>query len=670
MKQASSMAGIESIPRLTCTNFAKTWFVNDGIIPSCPEDWFASAYLGNGFIGVRPGPNPLLNAKTVVGGFVAAYHDGSMPFECYALAPYPLETDILASGMSMLANPQRVTVDSQTIDMSTGELLTTMVYRPTHGVDIHVEVMQFASRTTPSLLCQEIVLSSSTHVEAEIRLKDKSGLHHSRNTLGIALTTPSQQKFDLGNNTKHRFHVTAAMVCEFYHPEPRMQALRLAGWAKMLGFKKLREQNRAAWSDLWKGRVKVLGDPDAQRALDVAFFYMHSSAHPACRTGIPPFGLSQYKDYEGHVFWDMDHWVLHAVLPISPPAAKAMLEFRSLGLPNAQNLASLYGLDGAQFPLQQGSNLSEVTIPSSPTGWGMIFTPPVVALAFWEYVMATDDREYLRQSAWPVIREVAKWIESRGEFTFQGFEIRDVIGIDDVGVQDNNSFNNVLCRMVMQAAIESAKRLGLDVPAIWERIRDSIVVAKDKGGTVVLRSSPADPSHTGEPVYAPGMLQMLFWHDPSEYGAITEELLRATYEHEEDVRRELPAHYSNPVSEKAPGFTAPPFAVCAAFYGDRKKAAEIFRYAWERYWVEPYGVSREYQNYHDGEYLMNHASLLQAAIFGFTGLRIRDGDWAKYPASLPAGWERIEIERIWVRGKPMRLIAEQGKKAELIEIPE
>ena len=35
-------------------------------------------------------------------------------------------------------------------------------------------------------------------------------------------------------------------------------------------------------------------------------------------------------------------------------------------------------------------------------------------------------------------------------------------------------------------------------------------------------------------------------------------------------------------------------------------------------------------------------------------------EWCGGPISLPAGWESIEAERIWVRGKPMRLTAPQG----------
>jgi hypothetical protein len=51
---------------------------------------------------------------------------------------------------------------------------------------------------------------------------------------------------------------------------------------------------------------------------------------------------------------------------------------------------------------------------------------------------------------------------------------------------------------------------------------------------------------------------------------------------------------------------------------------------------------------------------------GFTGLRISEGDWRKYPAILPAGWKRMEIDRIWIRGKPFRMTAEQEKPAALV----
>ena len=54
-------------------------------------------------------------------------------------------------------------------------------------------------------------------------------------------------------------------------------------------------------------------------------------------------------------------------------------------------------------------------------------------------------------------------------------------------------------------------------------------------------------------------------------------------------------------------------------------------------------------------------------MLGFTGLRIRTGDWRAYPATLPEGWSRIEIDRLWVRGKPQRLTAENGSPGQFLD---
>jgi hypothetical protein len=114
------------------------------------------------------------------------------------------------------------------------------------------------------------------------------------------------------------------------------------------------------------------------------------------------------------------------------------------------------------------------------------------------------------------------------------------------------------------------------------------------------------------------------------------------------------------------GFATAGVATSAALFGDKAKAAGLFREAWKDGWLEPYGMSRELPSQDYGCFVTNCGALLQTAMLGFTGLRINDGDWRKYPASLPQGWTRIEIDRIWVKGMPKRLIAEDGRLPELL----
>jgi len=675
--RASAASEVPSIPRIECSSFAKDF------VPTC---------LSNGLIGIRPGSNPLTQARTVVGGFVRSHPD--LRVESLAAAPYPLATDILVNGVSFLKNPGALETHRQTLDMATGELVTDMTFTPTGQFKLEFQVLQFCSRSVPSLLCQEILLAPSSSMVIEIRTSiarkgvpgsvylsrapspnKKSdqqvlGFRNNRNKLGVALVFPQAQdlvqkglgihSLEAKSGRTYSFRTIAGMVSEVYDPEPELQALRVASWGEMVGFDLLREQNRSCWSDLWKSRVKVYGDAEAQTALDAAFFYLHSSFHSSCRTGVPPYGLSQFEHLGGRVFWDMDSWCLSPTLLASPASAKAMLEYRLRGLEAAQERAALFGYRGAQFPWEATIDGYEGSPSSIATGWAEHHITPDVALAFWEYQLATDDDVFLREGTWPVLRNVAEWIESRGIYTERGFEIRHVMGVDESQTTtNNNSYMNLVCKMAMQAATECAHKVGIIPPKNWKQIAKSIAITLDKERRFVIPYDGAEPG----PAYSVGMLQFLFLHGMP----VSQVLFKNTYEFEEQLRVSLPSAASNPGSPKAPAFTSPPFAVCAAFFDDRRKAAELFENAWKPYWAAPYGLAKEYRFFPDGSYVTGYGSLLQAAMFGFTGLRITDRDWRQYPAKMPAGWRRIEIDRIWVKGKPMKVIAEHGRLTELIE---
>src|SRR5260370_850680 len=330
---------------------------------------FDPAYLSNGLIGIRPGPNPLASAQTCVSGFVFA-HAGHW-IESLSPAPYPLETDIRIKELSLLRHPDLLKVQRQTLDMSCGELFSELVFAPDNGVRLNIEVLQFASRSVPSLLCQEIRLTSSVDAEIEFLASiDSSGVpgrtyltqppertqidlvsgiesEGKSCKLGIALwvltpdvpvqkqepsltVTGSTRTYTLKAKSGQvvRFRPIPAMVSELYHPEPPLEAIRLASWGSLLGFERLRRDNRAASADLCKSRGKVIGDADAQRVLDAAFFYLHSSLHASTRTGMPPFGLSQFAYYYGHSFWATETWSLLPFTLTAPPTASRLLEYR------------------------------------------------------------------------------------------------------------------------------------------------------------------------------------------------------------------------------------------------------------------------------------------------------------------------------------------------------
>lgn len=684
-------------------------------IPGFPRDHFARAYLGDGLLGIRPNPNPLSQSETVAAGFVFSNPEGG--FEMAAPAPYPLGTDIRVGGSSLLGDSGRLTVHSQTLDMQTAELVTEMSFTAANGIRLDLKVTQFLARSVPSLMCQEIQITPSQDARIEIvpaiqregipgtvyRDRLPAGrrtqvaqvlglLSDLGSKIGEAVLIPPaaglEQKMDgtyILTVKKGRigvFRTIAAVVTTAYHPSPDLEAIRVANWGGMLGFDELRAQNRNAWRSLWKSRVVVEGDEASQRALDAAFFYVHSSVHRDLLTGVPPFGASQWSDYAGHVFWDMDSWILPAVIPADPAAARAMVRYRARGLKAAKQKAASFGFQGAMYPWESGLDGSEQTPSEAETGWAEQHIVPDVAVGAWEYYEATGDTETLHQAVWPIEREVAEWISHRGVFTPKGYEIRHVMGANEwVADVDNDSLMNLMCKMALRDAIEAARAMGKTPPPEWSRVEKAIYIPVDPVRHVIQPFSLDGPLlYYNEPknryeevdirkhpdAYTLGNVQMLVFHDPP----IPFSLFRNTWAYEETLRVQRAPTPSVPGSVRSPGFSIPPLAACAAMFDDRQKAAALFHLAAEQYVTGPFQISKEYRPYHDGAYITNQASLLLAAIYGFTGLRISKGDWRKYPVSLPEGWKRIEIQRMWIRGRAYHMIAEEGKPLRLEPIRE
>jgi trehalose/maltose hydrolase-like predicted phosphorylase len=442
----------------------------------------------------------------------------------------------------------------------------------------------------------------------------------------------------------------AALVSQLYHSEPNLEAVRLARWGSGLGFDLLRSEHRRAWSDLWKSRVRISGDTDDQRLLDAAYFYLQSSLHPSNQTGMPPFGLSQCDHYYGHSFWDTETWSFLPVALTCPDSARSLLEYRVRGLTAARRLAALYGYRGAQYPWEAGQiDGSEVTPTFAQTGWREQHVTPDVALCFWEYQLATDDAGFLREGTWPVLQAVAEWIESRGIESGRGFEIQHIMGPNErIPDTSNNAYVNIICKMVLAAAQECARQVGAKAPPSWKRIQETLVIPLDQTRQVILPYDNAKPgAQEGF-----GDLDRLTVHDPP----LSSEIIRRTYDYEDQTRGSRSGGI---------GFSTAARAATAASMGDRKRARELFDQSWKNAWLAPFGMIRESPRQEYGCFLTNFGSPLQTAMLGFTGLRIRQGDWRAYPATLPEGWSRIEIDRLWVRGQPKRLIAESGRLAEL-----
>ena len=121
----------------------------------------------------------------------------------------------------------------------------------------------------------------------------------------------------------YTLHHFTGLVASQMHHEPHRQAARLAGMAAQRGFRRLRDENRGAWEEIWKGRITIAGAGERWQAMaDAAYYYLHASAHSSSLFSTSMFGLAywpNYHYYKGHVMWDIESFMFPTLLLTAPP---------------------------------------------------------------------------------------------------------------------------------------------------------------------------------------------------------------------------------------------------------------------------------------------------------------------------------------------------------------
>jgi len=673
-----------------------------------PED--PPAYVANGFAGLRIGPVPWSGGTAVVNGFFGEHPAEGV--EALEEIPYPIGGDIRIGHRWMSLSPARAEFLEQSYDMGCGELRSAFVYR-TGEAAAAIEITVFCSRTMPTL----IVERTSVTVDRPCGIGLRSCIDHreapgswlKRHTpgsrgswtpdgamlwqsvggasrVGIAYATVfsgtddcRRERTEQGErsllHTDYAFRAEpgrtytvdriVSCVPSMLHGDPDRQAIRLAYLGAQKGFDALREDNRQAWADLWKGRVLIEAeDPKWQRYADAAYFYLHTSVHASSPNSTGLFGLGPWKNYHGflgHVFWDIETFALPPLLLTAPHAAKALLRYRTRNLEAAGRNAALHGYRGLMFPWESGTRGEEVT----PSGWPQIMYEQHVTLdiafAFSQYAHASGDELFLREMAWPVLRGAAEWLESRVVWTERGCELRGVMGIDEGAANvDNNSWTNALAIVTLREAIAAARRLGYSPPPSWEAMAEAMYMPVD-GETRVLLKYDGYRYREGDHC-CPDSLCAFF---------------PLNYRTDPGVERETFAQFLR-WSESSIGYPmhSPLHGVWACRIGDRKLALERLERGVADYIFGPYLETDEFGSSYTatkekvGPYLAHAGGYLLSCMYGFTGLQIGEGEpseWLRHPVVLPEGWESVRIGRVWIRGRPARLTARQGDERARLE---
>jgi protein-glucosylgalactosylhydroxylysine glucosidase len=674
---------------------------------------YIPAYLSNGLLGLRVGRIPLIQGLCIVNG-LAAIHPADQ-VEGFARAPHPVAGDIALNGNKLSEHPERGRFIEQRYDFSCGELRSRFAF-DADGIRADAEHLVFCSRTQPTLVLQELRVTVNSDCDLSITMlidqtdvpgrykkretdtpgADKPAVdgsllwecHGSLSTCGAAYVT----RFEGGEDVKkereehdetaplrtsyslraragstHVVRTFSSLIPSQTHSEPHRQALRLAAIGSNLGFDRLREENRVAWNDLWRGRVQLIGAGRRwQSYADAAYYYLHSSAHGSSLFSTSMFGLAywpNYHYYRGQVMWDIETFVFPPTLLTDPRAADSLLYYRSERTHAARRNAALNGYRGLQFPWASGPLHGEEMIRvSAPLIALEQHVGLSVALAFAQYAHVTGDEDFLNERAWPILEGVAQWISSRVERTGRGYEIKRIIGIAEQREEpiDNAGYINMAAKRVLYEAAAAARRLGRKDADWWEGVAERLFVPWANG--VLLNHDRFTPEEGGVTGATPEALAALF---PIGYCAGP------------DTERSTIEFYLDRVDE----FIGYPMlsallGVYAAWIGDRKRSLDLFERGYADFILEPFSETAEFsrkkfpEKPRVGPFQANLGGFLTSCLLGLPGIQIgpeEPSSWARRPVKLPAGWDAIEVERLWIRNRPASLRAAHGAERAEIE---
>ena len=420
--------------------------------------------------------------------------------------------------------------------------------------------------------------------------------------------------------------------------------LALAREARARGFERLLAEHRAAWAQLWQSDIEIEGDARAQQVTHSELYYLLACSTAGTAFSPGPDALT--PDYAAHVFWDSDTWIFPALLLLDPERARPLVDFRLRTLTAAEARARAHGYQGAMYPWESDPENGTDQTPHSAVLLAdtEIHVTADVAIAQWQYYLATRDREWLRTHGWPVIREVARFWASRS--TYNAGEHRyEIAHVNSVAESHNDipndTFTNVSAARALAIAAAAARVLGERADPVWDKEAREMYVPMAPGGTHHLPFDPSVASTSHD--FGGGPVPLLFL--PSLDLIMSPALRRGDFDY---------AVAPTPLARAGSGSMGiAPSMVAAATVGDGEEGAGLLAGNLNGGTLKsPFNVRTETAHNNTGYFLTGSAGYLQALIYGFTGLRIREqGLVEAYPPMLPKSWTSLTLRNVSFRGQ-------------------
>lgn len=433
------------------------------------------------------------------------------------------------------------------------------------------------------------------------------------------------------------------------------------------------------------------------------------------RMGIGAKALSG-EGYKGHSFWDTEIFILPFFTFSNPETAKSLLKYRYHGLAGARQKALENGYKGAMYPWEsawptdgevtpQWGDVDIVTGEQSKILSGFIeqHITADIAFAVYQYMLATDDKEFLSDYGYEIIFDTANFWASRLEWDTQKkeYHINNVIGPDEYKEHvNNNAYTNYMAYFNMKLAVRYYEKLMREDPEKFTQLDSKLKLSEayrlwgDRIGKLYLPvPGELDNVIAQDDTYMDlEEIDLTKYKDQQEVRGIYKDynaeqinklqvtkqadvltliyLIEQTFLNNDPVLlmkiKESNFHFYEPRTLQDSSLSLAIHAIIANDIGKEEYGYQLFKEACE------IDLGPLMKTSDDGVHAASIGGIWSSAVFGFAGVRIVNEKLSINP-SLPKHWNSMKFSFYWqgssinlsISGSTLSLQSDEGEMLEL-----
>ena len=443
----------------------------------------------------------------------------------------------------------------------------------------------------------------------------------------------------LEKGEKYTFTLIGSLTSSVQSDDPYNQAERMSIYANLQGVDELKRRHQEEWDKLWKSDITIEGDKQAQQDIHSMLYHLYAFSNQNSEFLLSPMGLSG-TGYNGHTFWDTEIWMFPVLLALQPEIAKNLIEYRYNRLDKAIVNAKNYGYKGAMYPWESAASGEEETPVWALTGTYEHHITGDIAIAAWQYYTVTQDKEWLRERGWDILKNTALFWQSRVTPENAKYAIKNVVCADEWAENvDNNAFTNAVAKLNLEYATKCANILGYTPDPEWKVISDNLIFTQMPNGV-----TKEHDTYNGNNIKQADVNLLAY-----PLNLITDK---------KQITKDLEYYQEKVPHSDTPAMTQGIFSLLYSRLGNADKAYHWFKDSYELNTLPPFRVIAETKGGTNPYFITGAGGILQAVIMGFAGVDFTEkGEIKQVSSAMPANWTKLTIQGL---GKDKKTIIKQN----------